>query len=113
MSDPTTKDDEAVLAAKARKIPSARRGKGSRDQKCIMKWLKPRDSAADSVCITRALLETALDRHIAAETGLVVGALRRGRLPRHFQFIEHFLALIPPATARRAARRPPVFADSR
>ncbi len=47
----------------------------------LMKWLEPRESEADSVCITRALLELALDRHVAVHDAngfdLIEAAYRR------------------------------------
>ena len=59
MSDPT-KPDEAALAAYRQRAAA----RVAEIKAAILKWLEPRDSVADSVSITRALLEIALDRHI-------------------------------------------------
>jgi hypothetical protein len=65
MSDPTTKDDEAALAANVEKFRQRMAARVAEIKRAIMAWLKSRDNEADNVCITRALLEIALDRHIA------------------------------------------------
>ena len=59
MSDPT-KIDEAALAAYRQRAAA----RVAEIKAAILKWLQPRDSIADSVSITSALLEIALDRHI-------------------------------------------------
>jgi hypothetical protein len=77
MSDPTTKIDEAALVAyRQRAAARVAEIKGA-----IMAWLEPRDSEADSVCVTRALLDIALDRHVAVHRAggfdLIEAAYRR------------------------------------
>jgi hypothetical protein len=37
----------------------------SKIKDALTKWLEPRDNVADSVCVTTALLDIALDRHVA------------------------------------------------
>jgi hypothetical protein len=65
MPDPTSKDDEAALDAKVEKFRQRADARVAEIKSAIMKWLEPRDSVADSVSITRALLDIALDRHVA------------------------------------------------
>ena len=81
MSDPTTKDDEAASAANLEKFRERSAARVAEIKGAIMKWLGPRDSVADSVCITNALLEIALDRHIAVHEAdgfdLIESAYRR------------------------------------
>jgi hypothetical protein len=52
----------------------------------LFRWLESRDSDAGNVCITIALLEIALDRHMAVHDGeafdLIEAAYRRA-LKRH------------------------------
>ena len=56
MSGPTAKDDEAVLvAAKAEQFRQRAAAREVEIKSAIIKWLHPRDSAADNVCITGAL----------------------------------------------------------
>jgi hypothetical protein len=47
----------------------------------ILKWLEPRDNVADNVCVTTALLEIALERHVAVHHAdgfdLIEAAYRR------------------------------------
>ena len=47
----------------------------------LMKWLEPRETEADAVCMTRALLDLALDRHVAVHDAngfdLIEAAYRR------------------------------------
>ena len=62
MSDPPAEDDEAAKMARFHQRMAA---KVAEIQGVLMTWLRPRDSEADSVCITNALLDTALDRHVA------------------------------------------------
>ena len=58
-------DDEAALDAKVKKYRERMVARVAEIKGAIMAWLKPRDSVADSVCITRALFEIAFDRHVA------------------------------------------------
>lgn len=82
MSDPKTKIDEAALAAYRQRASA----KVALIKEALLKWLQPHDSQADSVCITRALLEIALDRHVAVHEAngfdLIEVAYRRA-LERH------------------------------
>jgi hypothetical protein len=77
MSDPTNKIDEAALAAYRQRTAA----KVAEIKDALLKWLEPRDSEADSVCMTNALLETALDRHVAVHEAdgfdLIEAAYRR------------------------------------
>ena len=63
------------------KIPSAIGGQGRRDPRCAQKVARPRDNPAYSVCITRALHELALDRHVGVHDAngfyLIQAAYRR------------------------------------
>jgi len=65
MTDTTDTDDEAALDAKVEKYRERMAARVAEIKGAIMAWLKPRDSEADSVCITRALFEIAFDRHVA------------------------------------------------
>ena len=62
MSDPPADDDEAAKLERFRQRMAA---KVAEIQGALLTWLRPRDSEADNVCITNALLDTALDRHVA------------------------------------------------
>jgi hypothetical protein len=78
MSDPTTnKNDEAAVAAFRQRMAA----KVAEIKGALLKWLEPRESEADGVCITNALLEIALDRHIAVHEAdgfdLIEAAYRR------------------------------------
>ena len=81
MSDATDKDDKAGLDAKVEKYRERMATKVAEIKGALMNWLEPRDSVADSVCITNALLELALDRHIAVHDAngfdLIESAYRR------------------------------------
>jgi hypothetical protein len=81
MSDPANKDDEAALAAKVEKFRQRANARVAEIKSAIIKWLEPRDSIADSVSITSALLEIALDRHVAIHEAngfdLIEGAYQR------------------------------------
>ena len=65
MNDANDKDDKAALDAKVEKYRERSAAREAEIKAALMNWLEPRDSVADSVCITNALLELALDRHIA------------------------------------------------
>ena len=81
MNDPTDKEDQAVLDAKVEKFRERSTARVAEIKGALMKWLETRESEADGVCITRALLELALDRHIAVHDGngfdLIEAAYRR------------------------------------
>jgi hypothetical protein len=81
MTDAHDKDDEADLAAKVEKFRERSAARVAEIKGALMKWLEPSDSEADSVCITRALLELALDRHIEVHEAngfdLIEAAYRR------------------------------------
>jgi hypothetical protein len=81
MSDPTAKDDEAAFAASADKLRQRMTAKVAEIKGAIVTWLQPRDNEADGVCITTALLEVALDRHVAVHDSdgfdLIEAAYRR------------------------------------
>ena len=65
MNDTDDQDDQAAVDAKVEKFRERSAARVAEIKGALMKWLEPRDSAADSVSITRALLEIALDRHVA------------------------------------------------
>ncbi len=81
MNDATDKDDQADLAAKVENFRERSAARVAEIKGALMKWLEPRESEADAVCITRALLELALDRHIAVHDAngfdLIESAYRR------------------------------------
>jgi hypothetical protein len=60
-----TKDDEAAFAANADKLRQRMKVRVAEIKSALATWIEPRNSEADNVCMTNALLETALDRHIA------------------------------------------------
>lgn len=78
MADPPAQDDEAAKVDRFRQRMAA---KVAEIQGTLMTWLRPRDSEADKVCITKALLNTALDRHVAVHGAdgfdLIEAAYRR------------------------------------
>jgi len=83
MTDPTSKDEEAAKVDRFRQRMAA---KVAEIQGALMTWLRPRDSEADNVCITNALLNTALDRHVAvhgADSFDLIEAAYRRALERH------------------------------
>ena len=61
MNDTT---DKAALDAEVKIYRERMAASDAEIKDAIMAWLKPRDSVADSVCITRALFEIAFDRHV-------------------------------------------------
>ena len=81
MDDANDEDDKAALNAKVEKYRERMAAKVAEIKGALMNWLEPRDSVADSVCITNALLELALDRHIAVHDAngfdLIESAYRR------------------------------------
>ncbi len=81
MNDANDKDDKAALDAKVEKYRERSAAREAEIKAALMNWLEPRDSVADSVCITNALLELALDRHIAVHDAngfdLIESAYRR------------------------------------
>ena len=81
MNDANDKDDKAALDAKVEKYRERMAAKVAEIKGALMNWLEPRDSVADSVCITNALLELALDRHVESHQGdgfdLIESAYRR------------------------------------
>jgi hypothetical protein len=64
MSDASDKDEKADLDAKVEKFRERSAARQAEIKSALMKWLEPRDNVADSVCITRVLLDLALDRHV-------------------------------------------------
>ena len=64
MTDASDKDDKAALDAKVEKYRERAAAKVAEIKGALMTWLEPSDTIADSVCITNALLELALDRHV-------------------------------------------------
>jgi hypothetical protein len=70
IKDPDLEKFRERMAAKIAEIKGA-----------FMRWLEPRDSEANGVCITKALLEIALDRHVAVHHAdgfdLIEAAYRR------------------------------------
>jgi hypothetical protein len=86
MNDSPAEDDEAALAAKVANYRKRMAARVAEIKGAIMAWLKPRDSEADSVCITNAFLEIALDRHVAvheADGFDLIEAVYRRALERH------------------------------
>ena len=65
MSDPTNKDDKAALASNVGKYRQRMAAEVAEIKGATLKWLEPRETLTNGVCITSALLEIALDRHIA------------------------------------------------
>jgi hypothetical protein len=63
MSDPT--DKYGIDPAKLEKYRQRMAAKQVEIKSAIAHWLEPRDCVADNVEITGALLELALDRHVA------------------------------------------------
>jgi hypothetical protein len=61
----TAADDDPAFAVKLEEYRQRAAKRVAEIKRAILAWLKPRDSEADSVSITRALLEIALDRHVA------------------------------------------------
>ena len=64
MSDATDKNEKAALDAKVEKFRQRSVAREAQIKASLMKWLEPRDDAADSVSITRVLFDVALDRHV-------------------------------------------------
>jgi hypothetical protein len=64
MSDATHKDEKAALDAKVEKYRERSAVRVAEIKSALMNWLEPSDTIADSVCITNALLDFALDRHV-------------------------------------------------
>jgi len=60
MSDPTNDDDDAVLTAQVESYRRRTDDQVAAIKDALATWLEPRENEADSVCITRALLEVAL-----------------------------------------------------
>jgi hypothetical protein len=81
MSDTTTKDDDAASAANVEKVCQRMAAQVAAIKATLVKWLEPRDNEADGICLTNALLEIALDRHIALHEAdgfdLIEAAYRR------------------------------------
>ena len=64
MTDASDKDEQAALDAKVEKFRERSAARVVEIKSALMNWLAPSDTIADSVCITNALLELALDRHV-------------------------------------------------
>lgn len=81
MVDDSISVDEAALASKVRDYRQRMKARVAVIKGALVQWLEPRDNVADSVCITRALLEVALDRHVAVHDAdgfeLIESAYRR------------------------------------
>jgi hypothetical protein len=77
MSDPSSKDDDAALAAYRQRSAT----REAEIKSAILTWLGTRDNPGDYVSVTRALLEIALDRHVATHEAngfdLIEAAYRR------------------------------------
>ncbi len=86
MTDANDKDDQAAFDAKLDKYRERSAARVAEIKSALMKWLEPRETEADAVCITRALLDLALDRHVAVHEAngfdLIESAYRRA-LERH------------------------------
>ena len=107
MNDANDKDDKAALDAKVEKYRERMAAKVAEIKGALMNWLEPRDSVADSVCITNALLELALDRHVESHQGDGFDLIGIG-LPPRFEKITRPAAMtdqlpiaIPPACVSR------------
>jgi hypothetical protein len=81
MTDANDKDDQADLDAKVAKFRERSAARVAEIKSALMNWLEPSDTVADSVCITDALLELALDRHVEVHDAngfdLIESAYRR------------------------------------
>jgi hypothetical protein len=66
MANKSINVDEKVFASKLEDYRRRMNAQVAAIKSALSEWLEPRDNVADSVCITRALLELALDRHVAA-----------------------------------------------
>jgi hypothetical protein len=64
VSDASDKDKQADLDARVEKFRERSAARVAEIKGALMTWLEPSDTIADSVCITNALLELALDRHV-------------------------------------------------
>lgn len=64
MSDAIDKDEKAALDAKVEKYRERSPARVADIKGSLINWLEPSDTIADSVCITNALLDVALDRHV-------------------------------------------------
>jgi hypothetical protein len=60
----TTIDDDSLKKFRERSAARVAEIKAA-----ILKWLEPRDNVADSVSVTIALLDIALDRHVEVHHG--------------------------------------------
>jgi hypothetical protein len=56
MNDANDKGDQAALDAKLEKYRQRSAARVAEIKGALMKWLEPRETEADAVCITRALL---------------------------------------------------------
>jgi hypothetical protein len=65
MADDSMSVNEAALPAKVKDYRVRMKAQVAAIKSALASWLEPSDNVADSVCITRALLELALDRHVA------------------------------------------------
>jgi hypothetical protein len=65
MTDATDEDEKADLAANVEKLRARMAARKAEIKGALTKWLEPRDNISDSVCVTSALLDLALDRHVA------------------------------------------------
>jgi hypothetical protein len=81
MSDVSDKDEKAAFDAKVEKFRQRSAARETEINGALMKWLEPRDNVADSVCITRVLLDLGLDRHVEVHNAngfdLIEAAYRR------------------------------------
>jgi len=65
MADDPIKLEKTDLDAKVKDYRERMKARVAAIKSALVVWLEPRDNVADSVCITRALLQVALDRHVA------------------------------------------------
>jgi len=76
-----TKNDDPAFAAKLEQYRQRAAAHEAEIKGAILAWLKPRDSVAYNVSITRALFDIALDRHVAVHHAdgfdLIEAAYRR------------------------------------
>ena len=81
MTDASDKDEQADLDAKVEKFRERSAARVAEIKGALMTWLEPSDTRADTVCITNALLDLALDRHAALHDAngfdLIESAYRR------------------------------------
>jgi Arc/MetJ-type ribon-helix-helix transcriptional regulator len=81
MTDLTKKDDDAAFAANLKKYRQRSTAEVNAIKAALTKWLESREHPGDYVSVTTALLDLALDRHVAVHEAdgfdLIEAAYRR------------------------------------